>query len=79
MRIRSLLLALVGWFVLGGAAAADSDYRLGAGDLLRVSVFGSPDLSAELRVSESGSITYPLVGALSVGGRSHCRGPPRRP
>jgi polysaccharide export outer membrane protein len=70
MRIKSLLLALVGCFVLGGAAAADSDYRLGAGDLLRVSVFGSPDLSAELRVSESGNITYPLVGALSVGGRT---------
>ncbi len=53
-----------------GAAAADSDYRLGAGDLVRVSVFGSPDLSAEVRVSESGNISYPLVGQLSVAGRS---------
>jgi polysaccharide biosynthesis/export protein len=51
-------------------AAADNDYRLGAGDLIRVSVFGAPDLSAELRVSESGNITYPLVGPLSVAGRS---------
>ncbi len=53
-----------------GAAAADSDYRLGAGDLVRVSVFGAPDLSAEVRVSESGNISYPLVGQLSVAGRS---------
>jgi polysaccharide biosynthesis/export protein len=52
------------------ASAADNDYRLGAGDLIRVSVFGAPDLSAELRVSESGNITYPLVGPLSVAGRS---------
>jgi polysaccharide export outer membrane protein len=51
-------------------AAADNDYRLGAGDLIRVSVFGAPDLSAELRVSESGNITYPLVGPLTVAGRS---------
>lgn len=64
--IRILLLT----FFAYGAAAADNDYRLGAGDLIRVSVFGAPDLSAELRVSESGNITYPLVGALSVAGRS---------
>lgn len=70
MHIRLFLLALIGWFAVGGAAAADNDYRLGAGDLLRISVFGSPDLSAELRVSESGNITYPLVGAISVAGRS---------
>ena len=38
--------------------AADADYRLGPGDLLRVNVFGSPELSGEVRISESGNITY---------------------
>ncbi|HEY0686203.1 MAG TPA: polysaccharide export protein EpsE [Steroidobacter sp.] len=51
-------------------AAADSDYRLGPGDLLRVNVFGSPELSGEVRVSESGNITYPLVGQVPVSGKS---------
>lgn len=50
--------------------AADSDYRLGAGDLLRVNVFGSPELSGEVRVSESGNITYPLIGQVQVSGKS---------
>jgi polysaccharide export outer membrane protein len=52
------------------AKAADSDYRLGSGDLLRVSVFGSPELSGEVRVSESGNITYPLIGQVPVAGKS---------
>jgi len=53
------------------AQAADgSDYRLGAGDVIRISVFGYPDQTAELRVSESGSVTYPLIGAVTVKGLS---------
>lgn len=50
--------------------AADSDYRLGSGDLLRINVFGSPELSGEVRVSESGNITYPLIGQVPVAGKS---------
>ena len=50
--------------------AADADYRLGPGDMLRVNVFGSPELSGEVRVSESGNITYPLVGQVPVSGKS---------
>src|SRR5688572_28709973 len=50
--------------------AADSDYQLGSGDLLRVNVFGSPELSGEVRVSESGNITYPLIGQVPVAGKS---------
>ena len=50
--------------------AADADYRLGPGDLLRVNVFGSPELSGEVRVSESGNITYPLIGQVPVAGKS---------
>jgi polysaccharide biosynthesis/export protein len=52
------------------ARAADSDYRLGPGDLLRVNVFGAPELSGEVRVSESGNITYPLIGQVQVAGKS---------
>lgn len=44
------------------------DYRLGGGDALRVQVFQSPDLTVEARVSESGLISYPLIGAVRVAG-----------
>jgi polysaccharide export outer membrane protein len=44
------------------------EYLLGAGDIIRVSVFQNPTLTLETRVTENGSITYPLVGVLQVGG-----------
>ncbi|MDR5172649.1 polysaccharide export protein EpsE [Methylobacillus flagellatus] len=47
---------------------AESDILLGAGDVLKISVFEQPDLSLEVRVSESGAITYPLIGEVRVGG-----------
>jgi polysaccharide export outer membrane protein len=65
------------WWALllcGGAALAQAqapqDYRLGAGDTVRVQVFQSPDLTVEARVSESGSITVPLIGSVQIGGLS---------
>jgi polysaccharide export outer membrane protein len=72
------LLALAGFCPLvqaqPAAAAASSqaqpDYPLGAGDALRIQVFQNPDLTIESRVSENGSITYPLIGAVSLGGLS---------
>jgi polysaccharide biosynthesis/export protein len=70
MLISRVILILLGWLALDAAAAADSDYSLGRGDLVRISVFGSPEFSADLRVSESGNITYPLIGQLAVAGRS---------
>ena len=35
-------------------------YRLGSGDVIRITVFQNPDLALETRVSESGTITYPF-------------------
>jgi polysaccharide export outer membrane protein len=46
------------------------DYTLGAGDAIRVQVFQNPDLSMETRLSENGIITYPLIGAVKLGGLS---------
>jgi polysaccharide export outer membrane protein len=57
---------------LGMAANAQTspDYRLGAGDSIGVQVYQSPDLSLESRVSESGAISYPLIGNVQLGGLS---------
>ncbi len=54
--------------VLLAAPATDDEYRLGSGDLVRVQVFQNPDLTVDARVSEAGSIGYPLVGQVRVGG-----------
>jgi len=44
-----------------------SDYTLASGDAIRVLVFQNPDLTLETRVNESGTITYPLIGSVTVG------------
>ena len=52
------------------AAALPTEYRLGAGDVVRIAVFQNPDLTLETRVTEAGVISYPLLGVLRVGGLS---------
>lgn len=52
------------------APEAVAEYQIGAGDTIRISVFQNPDLTLETRVSESGDISYPLVGNVPVGGLS---------
>ncbi|MEI7445192.1 MAG: polysaccharide export protein EpsE [Burkholderiales bacterium] len=52
------------------AEAAREDYLLGAGDAIRIQVFQNPDLTVEARVSEAGVISFPLLGALRIGGLS---------
>jgi polysaccharide export outer membrane protein len=43
---------------------------VGAGDLVEMSVFDTPELSGKLRVSNMGEVTLPLVGSLHVAGLS---------
>jgi len=54
----------------GGAYKGASDYRLGAQDLIEVSVFGVEDLSKTVRVNSNGQISLPLVGAIMAGGQT---------
>lgn len=70
-RALMLLACLCGGVISAVAQAnAGNDYQIGAGDLLKISVFGSPDLSTEARVAESGSITCALIGSVPVAGLS---------
>ncbi|HTC38515.1 MAG TPA: polysaccharide export protein EpsE [Steroidobacteraceae bacterium] len=65
------LLALFGLCAFGFAAAparAQPEYLLAPGDILKISVFKNPDLSLDVRVSESGAIGYPLIGSVPVKG-----------
>ncbi|MEI9891122.1 MAG: polysaccharide biosynthesis/export family protein [Caulobacteraceae bacterium] len=53
------------------AATANSfEYHLGAGDKLRIIVFGEDSLSGEFFVSGSGKIAFPLIGDIEVLGRT---------
>jgi polysaccharide export outer membrane protein len=54
-----------------GAPGSDDpkNYTLGPGDDIRITVFQNPDLSLDTRVNESGTISYPLVGSVDVGGK----------
>jgi polysaccharide export outer membrane protein len=45
-----------------------AEYRLGAGDQLRVIVFGETDLTGQFVVGSQGSISYPLVGEVRAAG-----------
>jgi polysaccharide biosynthesis/export protein len=50
---------------MGQASAKSSshEYTIGSGDLLDISVFDVPELTREVRVSQSGAISIPLVPA----------------
>src|SRR3546814_17012401 len=50
-------------------AAAAGAYQLGAGDRLRLQVFGQEELSQEYLVSDYGAIAVPLIGATEAKGR----------
>ena len=73
MKTLTQLLA-IGLLSVSGLVAhaqdSKSDYPLGAGDTIKVQVFQNPDLTIETRVSESGIITYPLIGTVPLGGLS---------
>src|SRR3981189_1085232 len=55
-----------------GAAAAGQpqDLRIGIGDLLQITMFGTQDFNADFRVSSSGNISLPPLGLVHVAGMS---------
>jgi polysaccharide export outer membrane protein len=84
MRLQSILLAMCALILAacgGGAVTAQApteapavvaagEYRLGAGDQLRITVFGEEELTGEYQVGPQGLISFPLVGEVEVGGRT---------
>lgn len=69
--LTALLLSFAALFSLPACAVdAPRDYVIGAGDSVRITVYQSPDLTLETRVAESGTISYPLLGSVKLGGLS---------
>ena len=48
--------------------AATALESVGAGDMLRITVFRNPDLTTEARVTDAGTIQFPLIGDVPVTG-----------
>jgi polysaccharide export outer membrane protein len=46
------------------------DYRIGAEDVLQISVWKEPDLEREVLVRPDGGITFPLAGEIIAAGRT---------
>ena len=44
------------------------EYRIGAKDLLEITIVEMPELNQSVRVSEDGSITLPLIGKVMIDG-----------
>ena len=59
-----LLLAL-------SATASAAQYKLGSGDVIRISVHGEPDLSfEEVRLTDAGTFTFPFIGEVDANGKT---------
>jgi polysaccharide export outer membrane protein len=52
------------------AAAQTASQTLSPGDLVKISVYGNPDLTTLTRILPNGTITFPLIGAVAIGGFS---------
>ena len=66
---RNLAITLATAFALAcNAQDRQAEYQIGAGDNIRITVFQNPDLTVETRVTENGTISYPLIGTVRIGG-----------
>ncbi|MDS4029874.1 MAG: polysaccharide biosynthesis/export family protein [Candidatus Competibacter sp.] len=52
----------------GNAPGGLKEYQIGPQDLLKVEVFGVPDLNRSVRVNSNGQISLPLLGLVQAGG-----------
>jgi polysaccharide biosynthesis/export protein len=53
-----------------GSVDAPGSYKIGHADVLEISVFKVPELARTAEVDESGTINFPLLGDVSVAGKS---------
>ncbi len=71
-RRQFLLLGTLAAILMAGSAIrpafAVEEYLLTPSDVIKVSVFKNPDLTVDARVSEAGTIGFPLVGSVPVAG-----------
>ena len=57
-------------FGVSPSGSGISDYVLGVGDKLRITVFGEEDLSGDFQVSSTGTVSMPLIGEVKAAGET---------
>ena len=70
MMVHCIRWSLLATFLLLSLAQAWAEYRIDSGDRLEISVLGLPELQRRTLVQSDGTISFPLLGTLSVAGQS---------
>jgi polysaccharide export outer membrane protein len=68
--LSSLLLLVFSQLSLSEINSEAGHYKMGAGDLIHISIYDEPDLTLEVRIGLSGQIVFPLLGDIEVSGFS---------
>lgn len=63
-----LMLSLTSDVLAESGGSNIGNYKIGTGDNIRIHVFQEEDLSIETRISDTGIISYPLLGEIRVSG-----------
>jgi polysaccharide export outer membrane protein len=56
--------------VVGTSSAVGKNYRLSPNDVVKISVFQEPDMVSEQQIARDGSVSFPLIGRVVIGGLS---------
>jgi polysaccharide export outer membrane protein len=67
-RIFRLTVLVLAYLVIAPCFGAAKGYLMGPGDSIKITVFQNPEMSTETRISETGAVTIPLLGAVELGG-----------
>ena len=70
MRSVLLICLLAPSFVAAESLPLHQSYRLGSNDVVRIQVYGEEDLTVESKVDGDGNINFPLLGMISVAGKT---------
>lgn len=65
--MKKWLIALCCMLAATAQAAGKDEYRLGADDIVKITVYDHPDLSTEIQLSHDGAISFPLLGEIRLG------------
>lgn len=70
--LRLVVLCLLSMTAMSAQApkAQPTDYVMQPSDLLRIIVFQEPDLQRDVRITQEGSVSLPLIGTIELQGKS---------
>ena len=67
-RIYCYFLFLLSCLITLPAQAEATDYTLGSGDTVHITVYDHPEMTLDARVGGTGLINYPFIGGVKIGG-----------